>query len=322
MKTFKYTKIAMMVIAGAMMLGFGHGLLAAVPASGTASDPISQGGITPYIIDGTNQGGNRTCDEVGEAYFGDVTYYHCRSERVNYDEKNGNFDNTFSDITTGNPDCDRNNISVTTDGTSVSFTANPDGIGAAIVKGSNDANTYVYNPQRISDLGLASPVNESGKPSGLSNLTFCWNPVDQGGNDCFTDETAWAAGNRYVSKGNWATYTPYVVGGKPITLYAGQTYVAGTVSFSAPADKVVTITITLNDGFRFALNPTEVDGVYKNNVKVQDYADKPPLVNPAPGLFKWHQVATGRSTTIEVPLNNYYGVHVDIERKIPCPDPK
>jgi|GEM_PF-1501591 hypothetical protein len=320
MKTFKHAKIAMMVIAGAIMLGFGHGLLAAVPMSGgTASEPISQGGITPYVISGDNQGGNRTCDEVGKAYFNNALYYQCRSNKVNYTD--GNFEGTFSDITTSNPDCDRNNISVTTDGTYVSFIANPDGIGAAIVKGSNEANTYVYDPQRISDSGLASPVNASGHPSGLSNLTFCWNPVNQGGDECFTDETAWAAGTRYVSKGNWATYTEYAAG-KSVTLYAGQTYVAGTVSFSAPANGVVTITITLNDGFRFALNPTEVDGVYKNNVKVQDYATIPPAVNPAPGLFYWHQVATASPTTIEVPLNKFYGVHVDIERKIPCPDPK
>ncbi len=27
---------------------------------------------------------------------------------------------------------------------------------------------------------------------------------------CYQDETAWAAGSRYVAQGNWATYTPYV----------------------------------------------------------------------------------------------------------------
>jgi len=319
MKTFKHAKIAMMVIAGVMMLGFGHGLLAATPLPGMGgpSEPISDGGIIPYKINGDNQGGNRTCGEVGEAYFGNATYYMCRSNRVNAEDITSG---VFSDIS-GKTDCDRNNISVTTDGTYVSFTANPDGIGAAIVKGSSDANTYVYNPQKISDSGLASPVNASGNPAGLSNLTFCWNPVDQGGNECFTDETAWAAGTRYVTKGNWATYTGYAAG-KSVTLYAGQTYKAGTVDFSAPADGKVTITITLNDGFRFALNPTEVDGVYKNNVKVQDYATVPPAVNPAPGLFYWHQVATASPTTIEVPLNKFYGVHVDVERKIPCPDPK
>src|SRR5690606_24713717 len=50
------------------------------------------------------------------------------------------------------------------------------GIGAVIVKGGNSANVYVYEPQRTNDAGLAAPPNASGKPAGLSNITFCWNP--------------------------------------------------------------------------------------------------------------------------------------------------
>lgn len=131
--------------------------------------------------------------------------------------------------------------------------------------------------------------------------------------DCVTTnwcgETAWAAGNRYVKKGNWATYTPYDGSEKIVTLYAGQTMEAGTVTFSAPAEGKVTITITLNDGWRFA----DVD----ENVKVQDYAAAPPSGNPSPGLFAWKATfdVGATSDSIDVPLNNYYGVHVDVERK-------
>lgn len=317
MKTSKIYKIATLL---ALALGLSQGVLAVTPTTGTASTPISNGGITPYIIPGANPGGNRTCSEVGSAYFGNAIYYSCRSGRIDA----GNIAaGAFNDVS-GNTDCARNDIGVTvTEDKFVSFTATPDGIGAAIVKGSDDANTYVYDPQSTSDSGLASPVNSSGNFANLSNLTFCWNPVDQGGEECFTDETAWAAGTRYVSRGNWATYTSYSGVAKTVTLFAGQTYVAGTVNFSVPVAGEVTITITLNPGFRFALDPIlGEEDTFDNNVKVQDYATPPPAVNPAPGLFAWKKVALTSPTTIKVPVNNFYGVHVDVERQIDCPEPE
>lgn len=129
---------------------------------------------------------------------------------------------------------------------------------------------------------------------------------------CWQDETAWAAGSRYVKRGNWATYTPYEGTAKTVTLYAGQTMEAGTVAFSAPAGGKVTITVTLNSGWRF--NPDKPE-----NLKVQDYADAP-SGNPAPGQFAWKKNCTDSTCSIEVPLNNYYGVHVDVQREVPCPE--
>jgi hypothetical protein len=120
-------------------------------------------------------------------------------------------------------------------------------------------------------------------------------------------ETAWAAGDRYVDTGNWATYTPYSGDALDVTLYAGQTMEAGTVHFSAPVDNVVTITITLNAGWRFADVP--------ESVKIQDYAEAP-SGNPNPGGFEWKGDATGSSFSIDVPENNYYGVHVDVEQEV------
>ncbi|MHC4172074.1 MAG: hypothetical protein ACYST5_03915 [Planctomycetota bacterium] len=116
-------------------------------------------------------------------------------------------------------------------------------------------------------------------------------------------ETAWANGPRYVEQGNWATYTPYVAD-STVILYAGQTMEAGTVDFSAPVAGVVTITITLNEGWRFYDDP--------ENVKIQDYASAP-SGNPSPGLFDWKDYATESSFSIDVPENNFYGVHVDVE---------
>lgn len=118
----------------------------------------------------------------------------------------------------------------------------------------------------------------------------------------FVDETAWAAGNRYVTRGNWATYAPYV-SDSTVTLYAGQTMAAGTVHFSAPDDGDVTITINLSGDWEFA--------PVSENVKIQDYASAP-SGNPSPGLFEHKGTASGTYFSIVVPENNFYGVHADV----------
>jgi hypothetical protein len=119
-------------------------------------------------------------------------------------------------------------------------------------------------------------------------------------------ETAWADGLLYNDDGpgNWATYTPYSGVPATVTLYAGQTMPAGTVQFSAPVGGEVTITITLNTGWRFYDDA--------ENVKIQDYAVAP-SGNPSPGQFATKGYATGSSFSINVPQNNFYGVHVDVE---------
>lgn len=289
---------------------------------GTSSAPVSNGGVTPYMIAGANPGGNRTCAEVGVAFFGNAAYYQCWSG----DRNPGEFGLGFPDIS-GNPLCNRNGITASNDGTFVAFTAGPDGVGAAIIKGgSGGGNVYVYEPQSSGDSGLAPPLNPNGVPAGLSHSDgFCWNPTgpEEGPADCYEGETAWANGTRYVRRGNWATWTSYSGEPKSVVLFAGKTQDAGDVTFSAPVGGIVTITIELNAGWRFALNPVgEENGlpVYDNNIKVQDYASPPPANNPAPGLFMWKEFAEGQLATIEVPANNYYGVHVDVERQVDCPD--
>jgi|GEM_PF-3171437 len=182
---------------------------------------------------------------------------------------------------------------------------------AVIVKGGPGARVYYYSGGASSGSGLSAPINPAnGQPYGVSHVTFLFYKGDQP-MECWKDETAWASGPRYTSKGNWATYTPYVAEGT-VTLYADKTMEAGSVHFSAVLDGKVTITITLNSGWRF--NP------YKDeNVKIQDYAS-PPSGNPSPGLFMWKGTADSGSNTfsIEVPANNYYGVHVDVQHRAAC----
>ncbi len=123
-------------------------------------------------------------------------------------------------------------------------------------------------------------------------------------------QTAWAAnGNEPGSlrfnpgtTGNWATYVAYAGVQKTVNLYAGQTQLAGTVTFSAPAGGMVTITITLAAGWS-----------YENGsvVAVQDYASAP-SGNPSPGQFA-HKGAAVAPFSISVPQNSFYAVHAVVQ---------
>jgi hypothetical protein len=291
-----------------------------VLAANVASLPVSGQGVTPYIIDDlytevpNPDGGNRTCEDVGLAFFNDANYYEYTSGKYNWDEVNEVWKDDDGNIV-ADPFGDLN---VSTDGTYVSWGPfNHAGL-AAIVKGGSDANVYVYDDALgtfyIEDSGLASPPNASGGPAGLSNLTFCWNPEDV--EECWEGETAWAANGdipgeyRYTSRGNWATYLIYAAD-KTVTLFAGQYMDAGTVHFSDVVNGEVTITITLNAGWRFYDDPN------MENVKIQGY-ESYPSGNPAPGQFDNKGYATESPFVIVVPAANYYGVHVDVEQSVEC----
>jgi hypothetical protein len=135
----------------------------------------------------------------------------------------------------------------------------------------------------------------------------------------FKGETAWAAnGNtpgslRYTPRGNWATYVKYEGVQKTTTLFAGQHIDVGSVTFSAPLNGHILVTINLTDGWEFE-NVAE-------NVMIQDYASAP-SGNPAPGLFahKGSADPAQSSFSIPVPLNNFYGVHVNVGQWMPDPN--
>lgn len=125
---------------------------------------------------------------------------------------------------------------------------------------------------------------------------------------CYADETAWAAGPRYTLQGNWGTYTPYVAN-TPINVYAGQTYLVGTVTFSEVVNGKVTITLT-------SLNGGRLQDVAES-VKIQGY-NEAPSGNPAPGQFFTYK---GTETTVTVDAYPFYGIHLDAQRVVDCPEP-
>ncbi len=173
--TYLFAALVMVAALGSCEQENSEILLTKSNADNGLSLPVSNGpdgvpggieGITPEIIDGSGNGGNRTCAEVA-LWFG--TEFDWCGDRINYSD--GQFDNSFPDGL---------NVIVTV-GTYVAFEI-PDyirigdkyyNVGAVIVKGSNEANVYYYPDGSFGDSGLAAPVNASGMPAGLSNLAFC-----------------------------------------------------------------------------------------------------------------------------------------------------
>lgn len=136
------------------------------------SGPATPAGVAPYIIPGANGGGNRTCAEVGMFFMNDPAYFDYCGDKVDF----GNFEGAFPE-----------GLVVTSDGKTLSFKAaecimSGDkyySVGAIIIKGGPAANVYFYEGGTLSDMNLTAPVNASGKPAGISNVTFCFVECDE-----------------------------------------------------------------------------------------------------------------------------------------------
>jgi hypothetical protein len=131
------------------------------------SRPISDGTVTPVTLTVDKpRRGNVPCSDVSQAF---TTSFHICGGKLNCGDLNRDGDFGFDGVFQGE---------IVTGGTYVAFTVNNapgtcDKVGAVIVKGSNSANVYYYPSGILHDSGLASPINASGAPAGLSNLTFC-----------------------------------------------------------------------------------------------------------------------------------------------------
>ena len=163
-------------------------------------------------------------------------------------------------------------------------------------------------------------------------------------------ETAWACGESFVARGNWATftglYTVYECDKEPemnlcweeetawsygncynrergnwasFTGYNGEYKKAKLMAgklyeigevIFEPAGNEVKITINLFETGAFQDK--------NENVKIQGY-DVKPSGNPAPGQFTTHKgKATGKTYSVTVPKSKYYGVHIDAARSVAC----
>lgn len=117
-------------------------------------------------------------------------------------------------------------------------------------------------------------------------------------------ETAWSAGSRYNTKGNWATYSTSSALASGVTLYAGKTTAIGTATLVNG-----TIEISLTGGWELVPNT--------DAVKIQGY-NTAPSGNPAPGQFTTYK---GSSLSPSVSSFSFYGIHLDVRKSIevPCP---
>ena len=123
---------------------------------------------------------------------------------------------------------------------------------------------------------------------------------------CYQDDSAWGSGTRYVTRGNWATYTAWAAN-STVQIYAGQTKHAGSVAMSAVSGGMVTLTITLNPGWSLQQ--------VSNPVKIQGYSSQPASGNPSPGRF----ATKTSSLTVKVPAAAFYGIHLDVRQAVTCP---
>jgi hypothetical protein len=209
------------------------------------SEPIPSGyGIFPVTMQ-SKQGGNLNCEDLIGEYPGGTT------GRINYDKGTNTFDADFSDY----------GLNVTVNkGTYVSFDMDPASgwcVGAVIVKGGNASNVFYYDPGVKSDQGLSAPINPSGKPAGLSNLTFCFvkceEPLVIAVKTWYWDESGsyrWGAstGNKVFTY-SWCGYGYLGIndypGISPIALECSYTdSQIGEVTVSEDG----TVTVTLNEG--------------------------------------------------------------------------
>lgn len=214
------------------------------------------------------------------------------------------------------------------DGTSFDWSATPNAVGAVIVKSvgtgmkAGGYNVYSYDPAVLEDSDLSGVTVE--KTTGqttvehtfdINHITFCWDVEGV----CMQDETAWAEGLEFDPDSGWAMYVPYDGEELTVDLIAGQHYDAGDVTFSAPEEGWVTITINLEGDWIFYYDVE--DDEQDDNIKIQDYTAEPnENTKTAPGLFDWKASAdiADVSYTITVPENNFYAVHVDLATGEPC----
>lgn len=273
----------------------------AVAVASVESAPISDAGVTPAIIDGANNGGNRTCGEVAEAF---NTLFNLSIGQINYND--GEFDTPWPAEL---------NV-VVTNGTYVSFNLEKpvkiDGkcyvVGAVIVKGSNEANVYFYENGAMSDEGLAAPVNASGNPAGLSNLTFCFYEVECEEEECYeyNEETAWAG-----IAGGGAAWWFYIktsdIG--PYPIYAGQELVEGAFV------NIVAGMLTIDLGDNLMLQDVS------EAIKIQVY-NTIPTRRPAAGRFTTYKGGMLPEGGIDVSGYNFVAVHLDAVVKVlvDCPE--
>jgi hypothetical protein len=145
----------------------------------------------------------------------------------------------------------------------VDFVANH-GVDAVIVKGGQDGDAYIYDPEDAADKNLHAPINDLGPPLryfDISHVSFCYDAeleVRKTARTTFTRDYDWTIG-----KTNTAD--------DPIVLTPGQTYnvpyqVTVGLAGHTDSDWAVNGTITVHNPAPVAANGVTVADVISNNI--------------------------------------------------------
>lgn len=125
-------------------------------------------------------------------------------------------------------------------------------------------------------------------------------------------ETAWAEGSRFTNPGQWGMYYEFIPGGEDnysTPLIAGQHHQAGMVN-TWNDDNYFYVEVDINSGWEISkfhlavadcldLIPTTGGGGNPDNPNTPN--------NPIPGLFPFHQIASGPSDLeFKIPLQGEY----------------
>lgn len=256
---------------------------------------------TEITIETANTGGNVTCDEVAA---GVGCTFEYTSGKIDY---NGETGGNINDI-----------ITWTTDGTYVSWESTVPVKIAVIVKGGNDANIFFSgcddNECVTEGTGLAAPINASGRPAGLSNITFCYSlcepPEEEPcGETAFAKKTFHEKAHCFSEFGfnNWGwTNGDFGEGNTWYDLYAGAaqcdeasgTYV-GKVKIIYSAGSATLIFSTL-EGFEME----EIQFHLGNEMFPKDNQDQPTV---APGQYPYIHENLGGVNEKTITVDNLSG---------------
>jgi len=288
MKKLKFILFSLLMIAGV--------LSCSKDSSENQALVYGPGGQTIYI-ETANNGGNVTCDEVATVV--GCTFEHT-SGRIDY---NGGTGGTINDI-----------ITWTTDGTYVSWESTVPVRIAIIVKGGNEANVYFSgcNDECVtSGTGLSAPVNRSGKPAGLSNITFCYSlcEPEQTCETAFAKKTYAEKAHCFLEEGfdRWGwTNGSFSEGTSMYHLYAGAagcdvtkgTYVGDVyINYSQGSAKV---TFTTFGGFKM----DEIQFYLGTEMFPLDNQGDPTVT---PGQYPYKYEDLGGVSSYEVTVNGLSG---------------
>ena len=136
---------------------------AAAAALVALAGPAAAASVTPSVVDG-----NPKCADYGMNEF-----------KIDSNPNPGTFGDSAFTVTVTKPTAD-----------SIDFSAASPAVSIVLMKGGDNANLYDYRPTPVAaDTGLTTPMNSnSGKPYGISHISFCYgtatppqnNPADPG----------------------------------------------------------------------------------------------------------------------------------------------